>query len=143
MSAPQRRSDDAGSVTAFVAAFTVALLAVAGLVVDGGYLLAGRRAAFDEAEAAARAGAQAVDADVLRLGGPVTLRPDEARRLVAAYLSRTGHEGSVEVSGDAVTVRVRIPQRLTILGLLGVGPLVVEGSGTAHGVQAVGDQEGL
>ena len=143
MSAPRCRRDEAGSVTAFVAAFTVALLAVAGLVVDGGYLLAGRRAAFDEAEAAARAGAQAVDADVLRLGGPVTLQPADARRLVAAYLSRSGHEGSAEVSGDAVTVRVRVPQRLTILGLLGVGPLVVEGSGTAHGVQAVGEREGL
>ena len=40
---------EAGTVTAFVAVFAVALIAVAGLVVDGGYMLAGRRAAFDEA----------------------------------------------------------------------------------------------
>lgn len=75
-----RRRSQAGSVTAFVAAFAVALVAVAGLVVDGGYLLAGRSAALDEAEAAARAGAQAVDVGVLRLGGPVAIREDDARR---------------------------------------------------------------
>lgn len=136
-----RNRGESGTVTAFVASFTIALLAVAGLVVDGGYLLAGRRAALDEAEAAARAGAQAIDGNVLRTGGPVTLRPDEARQRVTAYLSRSGHDGDVEVSGDTVTVRVRVPQRLSILGLFGVGPVVVEGSGTARGVQAVGEGE--
>ncbi|MGH9158278.1 MAG: hypothetical protein ACRD1K_21130 [Acidimicrobiales bacterium] len=53
---------------------------------------------------------------------------------VAAY----GHTGDVVVNGDAVTVVVRVPQNLTILGLFGMGPVVVEASGTAHGVQAVG-----
>lgn len=137
----RRERGEAGTVTAFVASFTIALVTVAGLVVDGGYLLAGRRAAFDEAEAAARAGAQAVDRNVLRTGGPVTLQSDEAAQRVAAYLSRSGHEGAVEVNGDTVTVQVRVPQRLTILGLFGVGPVVVEGSGTARGVQAVGEVE--
>lgn len=132
---------ESGTVTAFVASFTIALVAVAGLVVDGGYLLAGRRAALDEAEAAARAGAQAVDGNVLRTGGPLTLRSDEARQRVADYLKRSGHEGAVEVSGDTVTVHVRVPQRLAILGLFGVGPMMVEGSGTARGVQAVGEVE--
>ena len=51
---------EAGTVTAFVAVFAVALIAVAGLVVDGGYMLAGRRAAFDEAEAAKQAGEERV-----------------------------------------------------------------------------------
>lgn len=137
MNAPDR--GEAGTVTAFVAAMTVALVAVAGLVVDGGYLLAGRSAALDEAEAAARAGAQAVDVEILRLGGPVTVREDDAHRRVAAYLARTGHDGEVEVDGDAVTVHVRVPVRLTILGLMGVAPKVVRASGTAHGVRAVGE----
>jgi hypothetical protein len=130
---------EAGTVTAFVAVFAVALIAVAGLVVDGGYMLAGRRAAFDEAEAAARAGAQAVDEDALRQGGAVVVQPDEARQRVADYLARTGHEGTVEVSGDSVTVHIRVTQQLTILGLFGVGPATLEASGTAHGVRAVQD----
>jgi hypothetical protein len=130
---------EAGTVTAFVAVFAVALIAVAGLVVDGGYMLAGRRAAFDEAEAAARAGAQAVDEDALRQGGAVVVQPDEARQRVADYLARTGHEGTVEVNGDSVTVHIRVTQQLTILGLFGVGPVTLEASGTAHGVRAVQD----
>ena len=126
-------------MTAFVAVFAVALIAVAGLVVDGGYMLAGRRAAFDEAEAAARAGAQAIDEDSLRRGGSVVVQPDEARQRVADYLAGTGHEGTVEVNGDSVTVHVRVIQQPIILGLFGVGPVTLEASGTAHGVRAVQD----
>lgn len=36
---PQRRQDERGAATIFVVLFTVALLAVAGLVIDGGYAL--------------------------------------------------------------------------------------------------------
>jgi uncharacterized membrane protein len=135
-----RARGDGGSVTAFVVVFTVALLSVAGLVVDGGYMLAERRAAFDEAEAAARAGAQAIDENVLRQTGLVRIDPEVARQRVAAYLTRTGHDGTVDVSGDTVTVHIQFTQRLTILGLFGVGPVTINGSGSAHGVRAVQDQ---
>src|SRR3954469_7765455 len=130
---------DAGTVTAFVASFTIALLAIAGLVVDGGYVLAARRSAFDEAEGAARAGAQAIDVDSLRRGGPVLVLPDEARQRALDYLGRTGHEGYVEVSGSRVTVHVRFEQRMVVLGLVGVGPATIEATGTADGVRAVTD----
>src|SRR3546814_2863091 len=63
---PGRVVNERGSVTAFVVIMTSALLAMAGLVIDGGYALAAHRRAFNEAEAAARAGAQAVDLDTLR-----------------------------------------------------------------------------
>src|SRR3954468_13031547 len=103
----------------------IALLAIAGLVVDGGYVLAARRAAFDEAEEAARAGAQAIDVDSLRRGGAVVVVPDEARQRALAYLARSGHAGSVEVSGDRVTVHVRFEQPMVLLGLVGVGPATI------------------
>src|SRR3712207_7980324 len=45
-----------GTVTVFVVVFMSALLAVAGLVIDGGNLLAARRHAANVAESAARAG---------------------------------------------------------------------------------------
>jgi len=35
-----------GTVTAFVVCFTIALLVVAGLVIDGGFTLAARRRAY-------------------------------------------------------------------------------------------------
>ncbi|MEY2474021.1 MAG: hypothetical protein QOK28_3350 [Actinomycetota bacterium] len=133
------RRDERGTVTAFVAVFALALLAVAGLVVDGGYMLAGQRAAFDEAEAAARVGAQAVDEDALRQGGDVVIQPDAARQRVAEYLARSRHDGTVEVNGDTVTVHVTVTQRLAILGIVGVGPATIHASGTAHGVRSVRD----
>lgn len=138
---PSRVRGDVGTVTAFVASFTIALLAIAGLVIDGGFVLAARRAAFDEAEAAARAGAQAIDVDSLRRGGPVVVLPDEARQRALDYLARTGHNGTVEVSGDLVTVHVRFEKPMVLLGLVGVGPATIEATGSAIGVQAVTNEE--
>jgi Flp pilus assembly protein TadG len=130
-------TDERGTVTAFVAVFTVALLAVAGLVVDGGFVLAARRQAFDEAEAAARAGAQAVDIDSLRAGGPVRFDPDAARAKALDYLAATGHRGLVDVVGDTVRVHVAFERDMTMLGLLGLGPVTIDGDGEARGVRGV------
>ena len=134
-----RRVEDRGTVTAFVASFTVALVAIGGLVVDGGYLLAERQRAFDEADAAARAGAQAIDVDALRAGGPVSLTAADAQRRVDEYLQGSGHQATVEVEGDQVTVRLAYHQPLIILNALGVGPVKIEATGTATAVQAVQD----
>ena len=129
--------NDRGSVTVFVVVFTVALLMVAGLVVDGGYTLAAHRRAFNEAEAAARAGAQAIDMDVLRSTGTVQLDPDAARGRAEAYLATTGDDGTVELDGDVVRVHVRFEQPMLILSVVGVGPLRIEGDGTARAVRGV------
>src|SRR5438046_8579042 len=98
----------------FVAVFTVALLMVAGLVIDGGYTLAAHRRAFNEAEAAARSGAQAIDLDALRATGTVVLDPDAARARAEAYVARTGHQGVVDVIGDTVHVEVQFRQPMLI-----------------------------
>ena len=86
--------DERGTVTAFVASFTIALLAVGGLVVDGGYILAARQRAYDEADAAARAGAQAIDVDALRSGGDATVVAADAQRRVDEYLGRPATKAS-------------------------------------------------
>src|SRR5665213_644135 len=59
---------DDGAIAAFVVLVMVALLALLGLVVDGGTLLTARQAASAEAEQAARAGAGALSVDALRAG---------------------------------------------------------------------------
>lgn len=127
--------DERGTVTAFVASFVVALLAVAGLVADGGFVLAAQRQAADEAEAAARAGAQALDEDALRRDGAFTLDSAAARARALDYLAITGHLGTVEVAGDSVRVEVRFERHLTLLGMFGMGPVAVSGAGEAHGVR--------
>lgn len=130
-----------GSVTAFVTVFTVALLGVAGLVFDGGLLLAAHRRAFNEAEAAARAGAQAVDVDALRAGAGVRLDPLEAERRARDYLSSIDRDGTVEVSGDTVRVQLTFRQDLTILGAFGLGARTIEGEGVARAVSGVTERE--
>ena len=126
-----------GSVTVVVVVFTVALLLVGGLVLDGGYTLAAHRRAFNEAEAAARTGAQAVDLDVLRATGEVRLDHGAARELAESYLAEAGHQGLVEVDGDSVHVRLSFEQPMLILSIVGVGPLEVNGEGKARAVRGV------
>ena len=128
-------------MTAFVTVFTVALLGVAGLVADGGLLLAAHQRAFNEAEGAARAGAQAVDVDALRSGAGVRLDPSEAERRARDYLASIGRDGTVEVSGDTVRVRLAFRQDLTILGAFGLGARTVEGEGEARAVSGVTEGE--
>jgi hypothetical protein len=121
------RHGEEGTVTAFVVIFTFALVMLAGLVLDGGLALAAKVQAVDEAQAAARAGAQAVDVPLLRSTGQDAL----------AYLATTGHTGVVQVDGNEVEVSVTITQPMQILGLGGIGSITVTGRGSAvpaHGV---------
>lgn len=129
--------NDRGSVTAFVVIITTALLVMGGLVIDGGYSLSARRQAFNEAEAAARSGAQAIDLDTLRATGTVQLNADDAMARAEAYLAQTGHQGTVVVDGDTVRVHVNFRQPMLILSVVGVGPLDIEGDGTARAVRGV------
>lgn len=129
--------DEQGMVTATVVIFTVTLLAVAGLVFDGGTLLTAKRRAVNEADAAARAGAQAVDVSSLRSGGAVLVDPAMAEDQAREYLARVGHEGTVSVEGANVRVEVSFVERLSILGAFGVGPRTIKGVGVARAVQGV------
>jgi Flp pilus assembly protein TadG len=126
--------DERGGVTVFVVIFTTTLLLFAGLVIDGGHLLAARRLAINEAEAAARAGAQAIRTESLRSDGPVVVDPDGARRRALEYLAGTGHHATVESKDDTVQVEVSFTQPLAILGLAGLGQVTVRGTGDAQGV---------
>jgi len=132
-----RRRNEQGSVTVFVVVFTVTLILVGGLATDGGRLLAARRAAINEAEAAARAGAQAIRTDLLRADGTVAIDPVDARRRVAAYLARTGHHGNADITGDTVTVEVSFTQPLAVLGLAGLAPITIRGTGEAQGLRTL------
>lgn len=130
---------DRGSVALFMALFTVGMLAMAGLVVDGGTALASRGRAHDVAQQAARAGADALSAASLRGLSPAALRidPGRARSAAQTYLSAAGATGSVSVGLDTVTVTAHIPARATILNAFGVSDLSGDAEATAtivHGV---------
>jgi len=125
-----------GMVTAFVVVFTLALIVMAGLVLDGGLTLAAKVQAIDDAQAAARAGAQAIDVPLYRSTGEITLDPTQASTDAEAFLARTGHTGSVNVDGDQVTVTVTIRQPTQILSLVGIASLTETASGSATAEQA-------
>lgn len=132
-----RGHGEEGMVTAFVVIFVFALLLLAGLVIDGGLTLAARVQAIDEAQAAARAGAQAINLPLFRSTGQVELNPTQAQQDAETYLASTGHVGNVRVVGNEVEVSVSITQRMQILGIGGIGSLTVTGYGDANPVEGV------
>ena len=106
MSTLSRFRGEGGSVTAFTVVVLVGLLMAAGLVLDGGRILAARRDAIDVGRGAARAGAQAVVPPDTSSGGVPQVDPAEAGVLARRYLARAGYQGDVAVAGTTVTVTV-------------------------------------
>ena len=129
---------ESGMVTAFVVIFTLALVLMAGLVLDGGLALAAKVQAIDDAQAAARAGAQAIDIPTYRASGQITLDPAQATADAQRYLAAAGHTGTVSVNGEQVTVTVTITQPTQILTLAGIDHLTETGTGTATAEQGKG-----
>src|SRR3954453_2478169 len=109
-----RARDERGTVTPLLVIMTVTMLVVAGLVIDGGYTLAARRRAFNEANAAARAAAEAIDENALRTTGAVQLRPDAAEHAAEQHLRDAGMRGSVTVGATTVTVHAVTTQPMAI-----------------------------
>jgi hypothetical protein len=130
-----RVGEEDGMVTAFVVVFTLGLLLMAGLVLDGGLTLAAKVQAIDDAQAAARAGAQAIDIATYRATGQITLDPAQATADAEDYLAATGHSGTVTVNGNQVAVTVSITQPMQILSIGGIDHLTVTGTGTATAEQ--------
>ena len=128
-----RRRTECGAAAAVVVLFTVALMAVAGLVIDGGYALGAQRRAMNTAEQAARAGADALDEAALR-DGEVRVDPASAKAAAQRYLDSVDAHGSVDVNGDRVTVTVTAEQHTTLLSAVGIGSLQINASATATSI---------
>jgi hypothetical protein len=119
-------------VTAFVVVLAIGILALAGLTLDGGLALAAKVQANGQAEAAARAGAQAIDLNAYRSSGALQLVPSQAVADAQSYLATVKAQGTVTISGDTVTVTITASQRTQLLGLVGISNLSVHGEGSAH-----------
>ena len=106
---------EAGSVSAFVAVVALGLIMVTGMAYDGGQIVAAQATARDLAASAARAGAQEVDLDRLRLTGDAMPDPERATAAVQAFLAKAGFNGSTRVAGSSITVTVTVRQPMRIL----------------------------
>ena len=110
-----RPRDERGSITAFVAVVATALVLVAGMAYDGGQVIAAHNAARNDAERAARAGAQQIDLDHLRATNEPRLDPVAAEAAAVAYLQRSGATGTATVTDASITVTVTRVQPMRIL----------------------------
>lgn len=123
-----RRVQGDRGVTSVAATFMVLIvLAGGGLIFDGGRALAARSAAFNHAEAAARAAVSETTSLGLDAGDAETAARD--------YLASVGVEPAdiLSVTVDGLTVRVVIQARTdaAFAALLGNDTLVVTGDGQA------------
>lgn len=128
-----RQRDDHGASSAIVVLFAVALLAVAGLVIDGGYALGAKRQAMNSAEQAARAGADSLNQAALR-DGRAEVDPTRAVAAAERYLHSIGLKGSVNVTGDTVSVTVTGRQDTKILTAVGISSIPIEATATARSI---------
>ncbi|OZM76615.1 hypothetical protein CFP66_40515 [Pseudonocardia sp. MH-G8] len=117
------------------------ILALAGLGLDGGLALAAKVRAVGQAEAAARAGAQAVDLDAYRATGRLVL--DEVLAVAAArtQLAAAGADGKVWLRDGGVVVRVTATHVPRLLGLAGITEMTVSGEARAVPQGGVGTAE--
>jgi Flp pilus assembly protein TadG len=132
MTTPQPVSDtfdgERGSVSLLLAVLAVALLAVAGLVVDGGGKVLALARADDGAAAAARCATQALDLEATRAGEP-RVDPHTAAARARDCLHAAGLTGSVTITdtGRRLAVTAEQTYQPVFLGAVGMDPSTVTG----------------
>lgn len=128
----RQAGDDRGSLTLFTALLGLALLMMAGLVVDGTGKLRAARTAQAIAQEAARAGADSLNAAAARAGQPAVLDPSAAVQAADAYLRGAGVTGTATVmSPTEIAVTVTLDRPTAFLGLIGVSNYKVVGHAVA------------
>ena len=128
-----------GVTALFVVLIAVALLSMAGLVIDGGYAMASNRRLTGQAEQAARIGADALDQDSLRDGGTPEVARDRAIAVAQNYLSSVGApRGQITINEDTVTVTLASHSKTAILSAVGVTQLATGGSASAKSIDEDG-----
>ena len=138
MMLPTRSADERGNVTLTTLVMVAVLIALGGLLTDGGERIAAVSETKRVAEQAARAGANELDTDSLRTGG-FNVDAASAARRAQAYIASQGLTGTVNIDGGAVTVRVSKPTSPVILSAFGVGGVTVHGEATSRTISEQGD----
>lgn len=127
--------DEHGTVTVWVLGLCVAVLFLGGLGLDLWRAVAVRRELAADADAAAVAGANALDEDSLRSGVTV-VDPERARAYAFAVLARNSREYDavrVTVDGDAVTVMLQDEVAFSLLSIFETGePFTVRAFASAR-----------
>lgn len=131
-------SEESGQATVLAAILMVGLVAVVGLVTDGGLVFSQRRDLQNVADAAALAGAMQIDEDAYRASGEVVLDESTARRAAVEYLeAEEGVTYSVAVGPARVDVSVSRQASTGFLRVIGINSVEMSAEASAeprHGV---------
>lgn len=136
--APPGDAAERGTITLMLLVMFVALLALAGIVIDGGAKLAQAENANAIAQEAARAGAGMVNQSKALATGSFTV--DQAQALAAArqYLARLGVQGTAVADGpEAIRVTVTMTAPTHVLSIIGIDSMKSTGAATASLVTGV------
>jgi hypothetical protein len=129
-----------GALSPAVAILAVMIFALAGLVIDGGRQLGAKSRAVGYAQEAARAGAAAIVLNSDQAKIDVT----KAGQAVAAFCAEVSTNdpavtdcATTELDAEHLSVHVRIDNKTTFLGMVGVQSLEANGTGEAHAEQGI------
>jgi hypothetical protein len=109
----------------------VAMVIIAGVVVDGDGKTQTLQQALTIAQGAARAGTNAATGNAVN-GDAFTLSSDAAITAAENYLHDTAATGTAQVTGDQVIVTVNLTYTPKILGDFGIGPIPVHATAAAE-----------
>ncbi|MEU0382611.1 pilus assembly protein TadG-related protein [Streptomyces cyaneofuscatus] len=128
------RRRDQGSVSVFFALFTVAILMVMGLLVDGGGTLNAANRATSLAQEAARTAGQQLDPAQAVEGTAITIDPDAAVGAAQDYLAAADVQGDVQITngGQSLSVTVHDTYNTLFAQFVGKGTIQVTGTATAR-----------
>lgn len=132
-----RWRDERGSLTTYFVSAVAATIPLLGLVVDGGGQVRAMQRANDLADETARFAAQQIETGCAIKGAEVVVHLPWARRAATSFLDAdpsgaTLDTISVSPDGHTVDVRTSTTYEPIFLGILGIGPLEVTGTGTAY-----------
>jgi Flp pilus assembly protein TadG len=122
-----RQAPEDGQILVLTVVVALALLAILGLVTDGGLILARHRELQGVADAAARAGAAQLNEASYRAsnGRIAIINPAQAQAAAGRYLQtvRFGGEATITATPDQVTIGLSEVVRPIIFSSVGIGPI--------------------
>jgi Putative Flp pilus-assembly TadE/G-like len=121
-----------GSITLMLAAMFLGLLALFGIVIDGGTELDAAQTADAVAQEAARAGAGMVSKSTAYSAGRFQVDPQQAMVAARAFLKGGGWTGTVGPAGaGSIRVSVTITEPTKVLSIVGIDSVTETGHAVA------------
>jgi hypothetical protein len=137
-SQPVRDDGERGGITLMLVVLFVGLLALAGIVIDGGAKLTELENAAAAAQEAARAGAGIVDPATAYQSGSFSVERQRAIAAARRYIAAAGYQGSATPLGaNSIRVTVTITRPTRALSFLGIDSITSRGTATADLVTGV------